>query len=157
MEMLELLRNKSENNQIELLDDRNYIFPSTMCNMYKQIRLGHRPFFNKPLTNQMPIGYTILLNENVEQFERFLMAIYHPNNMYCVHVDVKSSDSIKKGVKSIVDCFDNVFIATKLESVMWGNFTFLKAQMNCMTDLVNLTNLINNHENLMGKRIVNWE
>ena len=129
-----------------------------MCETYKQIRLGNRPFYNKQQTSSsISIAYTILLHNDVEQFERFLMAIYHPNNVYCVHIDSKSSDSIKNGVKSIVDCFDNVFIATKLEYIVYAGFSRLRADLNCMTDLVNLENLVNKHENLMGKQIIEWE
>lgn len=97
------------------------------------------------------------MNNNVEQFERFLMALYHPNNMYCVHVDKKSTEDVKNAVKSIANCFDNVFVATQLDVVQWGGFSLLKSQLNCMYDFINLTNLVDKHENLMSKRIVKWE
>lgn len=140
-----------------MLDDKNFIFPSSMCGTYRKIRLGNRPFYNKAPTDQMPLGFTILTNDVVEQFERFLISIYHPNNMYCVHVDQKSSETFHRAVNSIVNCFDNVFMVTKRENVHWGSFALLKAQINCMTDLVNLTSLIENHPNLKGKRNVDWE
>ena len=128
-----------------------------MCEAYKEIRLGNRPFYNKPLSSSISIGYTILLHNDVEQFERFIIAIYHPNNVYCVHIDSKSSDVVKNAVRSIVDCFDNVFIATKLEYIVYAGFSRLRADLNCMTDLVNLQSLVDKYENLMGKRIIEWE
>lgn len=154
---LQEIRNKRADKRIELLDTKNFIFPPSMCVLYKQVRLGHRPFYNQPPTNQMAIAFTILLNDDIEQFERFLKTIYHPNNVYCVHVDAKSSEDVKNAVKSIANCFDNVFVATELENVMWASFTLLKAQINCMSDLVNLTNLVDQHEYLMAKRVVDWE
>ena len=54
--------------------------------------------------------------------------------------------------------FDNVFsIATKLEYIVYAGFSRLRAELNCMSDLINLKNLVGKHENLMGKRNVNWK
>lgn len=154
-----ILRQLRAERKLQLIEDANFIIPSSMCALYKQLRLGERAFFNKPPPSgaQSPIAYSILLHNDVEQFERFLMLIYHPNNIYCVHVDFQASEDVKKAVKSIADCFDNVFVTTRLESVMWGGFSLLRAQMNCISDLVNLTNLIDKHANLMGKRLVEWK
>lgn len=153
-----ILKQLRAEKRLKLIDDKNFIIPSNMCALYKQLRLRKRYFFNKlPSGSESSIAYSILLHKDVEQFERFLILIYHPNNIYCVHVDIQASEDIKKAVKSIADCFDNVFVTTKLESVMWGGFSLLRAQMNCISDLVNLTNLIDKHVNLMGKRLVEWE
>ena len=67
---------------------------------------------------------------------RFLRSIYRPHNVYCVHVDVKSSVTFKQAVASIVDCFENVFVTDKLESVVYAGFTRLKAEINCMRDIL---------------------
>lgn len=95
-----------------------------MCDLYKEIRLGKRSFFNKPLDNdQMSLAYTILVHGGIEQFERFLISIYHPNNVYCIHVDVKSN-------------------------------SVLQAELNCMQNIFNLKDLLGKHENLKSKRII---
>lgn len=148
---------KGNEKPIKLLDDKNFIFPQRMCDAYKEIRLGKRPFYNRNTASPISIGYTILLHNNVEQFERFLITIYHPDNAYCVHIDSKASEDVKNAVKSIVACFDNVFIATKLEYIVYGGFSFLRAQLNCMEDLLNMSNLDGNHDNFMGKRNIKWE
>jgi hypothetical protein len=92
----------------------------------------------------------------VEQFERLLRAIYRPQNVYCIHVDNKSSDLIKQAIKSIVDCFDNIFISTKLENVIYASIYRLKADLNCMSDLFFMNNKLN-HTNLKSKRVVDWK
>ena len=39
-------------------------------------------------------------------------------------------------IKSITDCFENIFIATKLERIIYAGFERLKADINCMEDLI---------------------
>ena len=69
---------------------------------------------------ELPIAFTILLHFNAEQFERLLRVIYRPQNVYCVHVDTKSSKSFLSAVKAIVDCFDNVYLASRLHYVVYA-------------------------------------
>lgn len=144
---------------IKSLDDSNFIFSSSMCNMYRQIRrITSKPNSNNSdRKRNISIGFTILMHDKVEQFERLLVALYHPDHMYCIHVDAKASEVVKQAVKSIASCFDNVFLATKLEYIVYAGFSRLRADLNCMSDLLNLSSLINNHENLMGKRDIRWE
>ena len=143
--------------KISTLKDENFIFPKRMCKMYKNIRFGNKSFFNNLSSENISIGFTILLHDQIEQFERLLIALYHPNNVYCVHVDAKSSDVIKMAVKSIANCFDNVFLATKLEYIVYAGFSRLRADLNCMSDLLHLGSLIGKHENLMEKRDIQWK
>jgi len=69
---------------------------------------------------ELPIAFTILLHLNAEQFERLLRAIYRPQNIYCVHVDTKSPKSFQSAVKAIVNCFHNVFLASRLHHVVYA-------------------------------------
>lgn len=86
---------------------------------------------------------------NVEQFERLLRSIYRAHNVYCIHVDSKSSERVHQAIRSIVACFPNVFVATRLEHIVYAGFTRLRADLNCMSDLV-APNF--SHPNLAGKR-----
>ena len=72
--------------------------------------------------------------DSPQQFLRLLRLLYRPQNVYCIHYDVKSLH--KEFFESIARCFDNVMIATKLENVVWGYYTIMQAQMNCMADLL---------------------
>ena len=51
------------------------------------------------------------------QVERLLRAIYMPQNVYCIHIDSKSPDNVQHSAAAIANCFDNVFIASRQESV----------------------------------------
>ena len=121
--------------------------------MYKRIR------YEKKLKNSypsdLPLAYAVLLYQ-VEQFERFLRAIYHPDNIYCLHVDVKAGETVRKAAESITNCFDNVFLSTRHEYIIYAGKSVLQAEINCLRDLHNLGNLIGRHKNLIGKRLIDW-
>ena len=96
-------------------------------------------FITVPLSeeeNDFAIAYSIVIHEKIEMFERLLRAVYAPQNIYCVHVDQKSSEEFQKAVEAIVACFPNVFIATKLEKVIYASWSRVQAYLNCMTDLL---------------------
>ncbi|XP_019934693.2 beta-1,3-galactosyl-O-glycosyl-glycoprotein beta-1,6-N-acetylglucosaminyltransferase 3-like [Paralichthys olivaceus] len=78
----------------------------------------------------------MVIHEKIEMFERLLRALYAPQNIYCVHVDQKSSKDFREAVQAIVACFPNVFIASKSESVIYASWSRVQADLNCMTDLL---------------------
>ncbi|XP_076814964.1 N-acetyllactosaminide beta-1,6-N-acetylglucosaminyl-transferase-like [Clavelina lepadiformis] len=84
-----------------------------------------------------PIAYSILAHQNAHQLMLLLSAIYAPQNVYCIHIDLKST-SMFEAVKEIASCFANVFLATKREDVVYAGFSRLQADINCMKDLVNI-------------------
>lgn len=103
------------------------------CDKYKVLR----GFHTKPVTKleeEFPLAFNILFYQNVEQLERLLRTIYRPQNQYCIHIDKKTPDSVIETVQLITDCFDNVFVASKLEVVVYASYTRLKADINCMKD-----------------------
>ena len=81
-------------------------------------------------------GKTSYIIVNWRQVERLLRAIYRPQNVYCIHVDLNSPPEVQVGMMSLVRCFPNVFIASKLENVVYRRFTRLQADINCMSDHV---------------------
>ncbi|XP_067871275.1 beta-1,3-galactosyl-O-glycosyl-glycoprotein beta-1,6-N-acetylglucosaminyltransferase 3-like [Heterodontus francisci] len=83
-----------------------------------------------------PISYSIVIHEKIEMFERLLRTIYSPQNVYCIHVDRKAPDSFHLAVRAITACFHNVFIASKLENVIYATWSRVQADLNCMEDLL---------------------
>jgi hypothetical protein len=156
LEILRMIRNGPTN--MNLLQDSNFIFNRSMCNLYREIR-GYDKHKVADSEREFPLAFIILVDSGVEQFQRLLRTIYRPHNIYCIHVDKKSSNDTKQAVQSIVDCFDNVFLPTQQESVYYAHYTILKAQFNCMSDLLNLSKLIriDKHPNLIGKKEVKWK
>ena len=65
---------------------------------------------------------------------RLLRAIYRAHNVYCIHIDAKSSSEFQSAIKSFVACFKNVRLASKLERIVYAGFSRLQADINCMKD-----------------------
>ncbi|XP_078331661.1 N-acetyllactosaminide beta-1,6-N-acetylglucosaminyl-transferase-like isoform X3 [Crassostrea virginica] len=88
-----------------------------------------------------PIAFSLLVHKDAVQIETLLRAIYRPHNVYCIHVDKRSTSALLDAVKSIANCLRNVFIATKLEDVIYEGYSRLQADINCMTDLLSYTDV----------------
>lgn len=134
------------------LNDKNYIFTNQMCSSFRKIR----GYDDHPVSEEeinFPIAYSILTYFNTEQFERLLRVIYRSHNIYCIHIDLKSSREFHDSINSIANCFDNVFITSKLENVVYSGFSRLQADLNCMSDLLD-----SKYKKLNPKKkAVNWK
>lgn len=115
--------------------DMYYINLTSNCDKFKSI-MGYR---SKPASDEeanFSIAFNLLIHTDLEQVERLLRAIYHPQNSYCIHVDAKAQPLMQKVVRAIAGCFDNIFVASKLERVVYAGFSRLQADINCMRDQV---------------------
>lgn len=81
------------------------------------------------------IAYVIVAYKSAGLIENLLRAIYMPHNVYCLHLDKKSTANFKRAVHSFIDCLPNVFVTKKLIDVVWGHVSVLQAELNCMEDL----------------------
>ncbi|KAL4229262.1 hypothetical protein ACF0H5_012302 [Mactra antiquata] len=112
-------------------DAQYYIQLTSKCSDF----MLNREYITSSLTDEekdFPIAYSILMYKSVEQSERLLRTIYRPQNIYCIHVDAKSEYPIFKAMKSIADCFDNVFVLEERYIVKWGTFSVLEPELQCM-------------------------
>uniref|UniRef100_A0A8C0CWA4 Glucosaminyl (N-acetyl) transferase 2 (I blood group) n=1 Tax=Balaenoptera musculus TaxID=9771 RepID=A0A8C0CWA4_BALMU len=82
-----------------------------------------------------PLAYVMAIHKDFGTFERLFRAIYMPQNVYCVHVDKKATDTFKDAVKQLLSCFPNAFLASKMEPVVYGGISRLQADLNCIKDL----------------------
>ncbi|KAM3608922.1 uncharacterized protein V6R79_006823 [Siganus canaliculatus] len=118
-----------------VLSEDFYLNMTKDCDAY----IKNRGFIMVPLSKEekdFPIAYSMVIHEKIEMFERLLRAIYAPQNIYCVHVDQKSSLEFRTAVRKITSCFPNVFVASKLESVIYASWSRVQADLNCMKDLL---------------------
>ena len=92
--------------------------------------------YNSELEKSFPIAFTFVVYDSAQQVLRLLRLLYRPQNAYCIHYDAKTTSPIKEYAKAIAGCLDNMIVPSKLESVVWGHYSVLAAQMNCMTDLL---------------------
>ncbi|KAM8996396.1 beta-1,3-galactosyl-O-glycosyl-glycoprotein beta-1,6-N-acetylglucosaminyltransferase 7-like isoform 1-T6 [Ara ararauna] len=109
----------------------------TPCNCSVVLKTLH--FITRPLSDEegnFSLAYIITIHKELEMFVKLLRAIYMPQNIYCIHVDEKSPQDYKAAVQNIVNCFENIFLSSKRENVVYAGFSRLQADINCMRDLV---------------------
>lgn len=87
----------------------------------------------------------------MQNFERLLRAIYAPQNIYCVHVDQKSTPYVKAAIQGIVSCFPNVLMVTQAVSVVYAGWPRVQADLNCMADLYEFSSEWKYFINLCGQ------
>ncbi|NXU84362.1 GCNT3 acetylglucosaminyltransferase, partial [Xiphorhynchus elegans] len=112
-----------------------YLNMTRDCGAFKE----SRRFIEFPLSreeSEFPIAYSMVIHDKIEMFERLLRSLYAPQNIYCVHVDSKSPAAFQEAVRAIAGCFPNVFVASRLESVVYASWSRLQADLNCMRDLL---------------------
>ena len=115
--------------------------------------------YNSELEKSFPIAFTFVVYDSPQQVLRLLRLLYRPQNAYCIHYDAKTTSPIKEYAEAIAGCLDNVIVPSKLERVIWGHYSILGAQMNCMTDLLQYrVHSSNQHKwkyiiNLCGKEL----
>ncbi|XP_013379216.1 beta-1,3-galactosyl-O-glycosyl-glycoprotein beta-1,6-N-acetylglucosaminyltransferase 3 [Lingula anatina] len=116
----------------KVITDQEFVMLTKDCEIFQK---EHRYSMtvNEEEKN-FPIAFSILLYKDVVQAERLLRTIYRPHNVYCLHVDAKSQPSVLRAVEGIARCFHNVFIATRLEEVIYAGYSRLQAEINCMND-----------------------
>lgn len=83
-----------------------------------------------------PIAISTLVHNRPHQFSMLLSAIYSPHNTYCIHVDAKVKGATFKAFHEVAKCFPNVFLTSRREYIVYASFARLKADINCMKDLL---------------------
>ncbi|XP_069078204.1 beta-1,3-galactosyl-O-glycosyl-glycoprotein beta-1,6-N-acetylglucosaminyltransferase 3 [Pleurodeles waltl] len=117
------------------ITESDYLNQTQDCNHYRASR-RFLPVALSRAEEDFPIAYSMVIHDNIEMFERLLRSLYAPQNIYCVHVDAKAPELFLKAVQAIVSCFDNVFVASKLERVVYASWSRVQADLNCMEDLL---------------------
>ncbi|XP_059144074.1 beta-1,3-galactosyl-O-glycosyl-glycoprotein beta-1,6-N-acetylglucosaminyltransferase-like [Physella acuta] len=122
------------NNITSDISDDYYLNVTTDCHDF-QLSRGYIMSSLTQEEEEFPIAYTIMAYKDSEMVERLLRAIYRPQNYYCIHVDLKSSESFYSAISAISQCFPNVFLASKRIEVIWGLFSVLEPELICMKEL----------------------
>ena len=73
--------------------------------------------------SRVNLAFSHMLHHQVVIYEAFLAMYFRPTNFYCVHLDVKASDLIRKTVERLINCYSNktttgkIFLLGKKESL----------------------------------------
>lgn len=130
----------ADKNETDWFETKIPIEPEVYMNMTKNCStfIKQRGYIMHHLTleeKEFPLAFSILMYRDVEQAERLLRAIYRPQNIYCIHVDSKSSDAIHDAMSNISECFDNVFMTKTRIDIKWGKLSVLTAELLCMKEI----------------------
>ncbi|KAM9100146.1 N-acetyllactosaminide beta-1,6-N-acetylglucosaminyl-transferase-like isoform 2-T2 [Sarcophilus harrisii] len=123
----------------EMISFQDTVLKPSFGNLTCQDYLLQSHYITVPLSKeevQFPLAYVMVVHKDFKTFERLFRAVYMPQNVYCIHVDEKATNDFKDAVKWVVDCLPNAFLASKMESVVYGGISRLQADLNCMKDLV---------------------
>ncbi|XP_074641213.1 beta-1,3-galactosyl-O-glycosyl-glycoprotein beta-1,6-N-acetylglucosaminyltransferase 3-like [Tubulanus polymorphus] len=136
---IENARQFMKSNPREKINDSNYIqfIESYGCDTFRRIR-GYRSHPTSEEEREFPLAFGMLIYTDLEQVERFLRAIYMPQNYYCIHIDKKAKNLTRTAITKISSCFPNVFLSSKSYDVRWGQFSVLQADITCPTDLLRI-------------------
>ncbi|XP_007906166.1 beta-1,3-galactosyl-O-glycosyl-glycoprotein beta-1,6-N-acetylglucosaminyltransferase [Callorhinchus milii] len=122
-------------NQSKISSDSYYVSSLQQCQTFIRTR-KYITFSLSREEEEFPIAYSMVIHQRSDHFERLLRAIYAPQNIYCVHIDNKSSHDFKAAVRSVAACFPNVFVARKQENVVYASWARVQADLNCMEELL---------------------
>ncbi|XP_072517997.1 beta-1,3-galactosyl-O-glycosyl-glycoprotein beta-1,6-N-acetylglucosaminyltransferase 4-like [Salminus brasiliensis] len=120
---------------VSMLDDEDITNATMDCRRYLASR-GFDSIRTSQLERTFPLAYSLVVHKDAAMVERILWAIYVPHNSYCIHYDLKSSPEFVAAMQGLARCLPNVFIASKLERVQYASITRLRADLNCLSDLM---------------------
>ncbi len=117
------------------VDDDSTVSLTSDCQTFLTTR-GYNEVPASDAERSFPLAYSLVVHKNAPMVERILRAIYSPHNIYCIHYDQKSSPAFVRAMRNLAHCIQNVFIASKLESVEYAHISRLNADLNCLSDLL---------------------
>ena len=82
------------------------------------------------------MAYTLQLYKGASLFVKQLQFIYMPQNVYCINIDTTSSLVFVRAIQKIARCLPNVFVTKKRIKVIYLHVSTVRAQLNCIEDLL---------------------
>ena len=108
------------------MNETDYIEQTDDCSDFVNHR-GYRLSAAASADMEFPIAYVLKVYHEIEQTERLFRAIYHPQNIYCFHVDAKSAAPYVAAINSVIGCFNNTFSSSTRANVRWGSYAAILA------------------------------
>lgn len=96
-------------------------------------------FITRPLSAEeanFSLAYVLTVPKELAALVRLLRAIYVPQNVYCVHMGDEATEKYQAAVQSLVGCFENIFISPRSELEASGGSARLRADLDCLRELV---------------------
>lgn len=105
--------------------------------MIQDIQIANRAFNTNTsvITKQPNIAYFILVHRFPEQFKRLFKAIYHPENHYLIHIDLKADQHVFQKIEVFLEAYPNAYVMES-ENVVWGGYSMVQSELNGMKYLL---------------------
>lgn len=116
-------------------EDSSTVSLTSDCQLFLHSR-GYHQVPVQDTERSFPLAYSLVVHKNAPMVERILRAIYAPHNIYCLHYDNKSSPAFIRAMHNVARCLPNVFISSQLESVQYAHISRLRADLHCLSDLL---------------------
>ncbi|VDP51226.1 unnamed protein product, partial [Soboliphyme baturini] len=95
---------------------------------------------------KFPLAYVILINEHLEQVEILLNAIYAPQNIYCIHVDLKAPYIVHAAMQRLSRCLPNVMVSKTSFPISRVFIEMLDACLSCIEDIYTYLLTLQGHD-----------
>lgn len=105
------------------------------CRTFVRVR-GYDGKCVSDVEKDFPLAFSMVVHKYAWMVERLIRAAYSPNNIYCIHYDQKSPPEFISAMEGLARCLPNVFITSKREVVYYAGISRLKADLNCLSDLL---------------------
>ncbi|XP_076613527.1 beta-1,3-galactosyl-O-glycosyl-glycoprotein beta-1,6-N-acetylglucosaminyltransferase 4-like [Chaetodon auriga] len=115
--------------------DESLVNLTSSCPLFLKSR-GYDDMCVSEEEKDFPLAYSLVVHKSAWMVERLIKAVYSPSNIYCIHYDQKSSAQFISAMEGVARCLPNVFIASRRESVYYASISRLKADLNCLSDLL---------------------
>ncbi|MDT2021257.1 beta-1,6-N-acetylglucosaminyltransferase [Methylocella sp. CPCC 101449] len=96
------------------------------------------------------IAYLILVHRFPEQFKRMFRAIYDPENIYVVHVDLKSGLELEDDIARFLSSYPSAEILPA-EQATWGGYSLVNTELRGMAHLLKMSPNWSHFINLSGQ------
>ncbi|CAH8639387.1 unnamed protein product [Heterobilharzia americana] len=88
-----------------------------------------------------PLAFSIITYRDFERALRLIKAIYRPYNIYCIHIDKKSTTTdYAEFVQHVQQLGENIYFVPDKQRVhvVWGRYSVLEADLICAKLLLNM-------------------
>ncbi|XP_044030428.1 beta-1,3-galactosyl-O-glycosyl-glycoprotein beta-1,6-N-acetylglucosaminyltransferase 4-like isoform X2 [Siniperca chuatsi] len=122
-------------NQVVEDKDESLVNLTSNCPLFIKSR-GYDDVKVSEEEKDFPLAYSLVVHKYAWMVERIIKVLYTPSNIYCIHYDQKSSAEFISAMEGLARCLPNVFIVSKRESVFYASISRLKADLNCLSELL---------------------
>ncbi|XP_061911080.1 beta-1,3-galactosyl-O-glycosyl-glycoprotein beta-1,6-N-acetylglucosaminyltransferase 4-like [Entelurus aequoreus] len=105
------------------------------CSLFLRLR-GYDDVCATEQETHFQLAYSLVVHKSAWMVERLIRTLYSQSNVFCIHYDRKSSATFGSAMEGLARCLPNVFIASKREYVIYAGISRLQADLNCLSDLL---------------------